>query len=69
MRLLVEQRVVFDEQTVVLSSLCPDCGDTVPITTLVSVVVCECGGHQTVVTSPDMTDMVAHLWTHEGERE
>ena len=62
---VVESRVVFDEQPVTLTAMCPGCGDPIPVSVVVSLQVCECGLHQTIVTNPDLTDMAAHLWAHD----
>ena len=59
--------VVFDEQTVELTAMCPGCGDPIPVSVQVALVVCGCGMHQTILTTPDMTDMAAHLFTHDEE--
>ena len=62
-----EQRVIFDEASVELTSMCPGCGAPVPVAVQVRLTVCDCGQHQTIVTVPDLTDMAAHLWTHDME--
>lgn len=62
-----EQRVVFDQAEVELTSMCPGCGAPVPVPVAVVLTVCDCGLHQTIVSTPDLTDMAAHLWTHDME--
>lgn len=59
--------VVFDEQTITLTAMCPGCGDPIPVMATVSLIVCGCGLHQTIVTTPDLTDMAAHLFTHDPD--
>ena len=36
-----EQRVIFDEATVELTSMCPGCGEPVPVSVAVVLTVCD----------------------------
>lgn len=62
-----EPSTVMSEGQVTLQSICPGCGEPIPVTVTVRVLVCECGVHQVIDTAPDLTDVAAHLWTHQEQ--
>jgi hypothetical protein len=60
-----------DEDTTVMSTAdavvhlsCPECSTLIPVVITAEVYVCECGRHQGILTTPDMTDVAAHAFTH-----
>ena len=62
-----EETQVFSSGEVTLDAVCPECGDMIPVSVTVALVVCECGLHQTLGVAPDLTDVAAHIWVHEQE--
>lgn len=63
-----EQTQVFSTGEVTLETLCPECGDTIPVVVAVALVVCGCGLHQEIAVAPELTDVAAHIWAHEQEQ-
>jgi hypothetical protein len=55
---------ILDEASAVVSVKCPDCDEAVPITVEVTVVVCDCGRHQAILTDPNLLDVELHALTH-----
>jgi hypothetical protein len=56
------------EDTATVSVFCVECGEPVPVTVEVAVVVCDCGGnHQTLACVPNLLDVELHILTHEQE--
>lgn len=59
-----ENTVVIDDR---LSLICPECEVWMPVT-ITATVVGE-PGEQRVLTDADLSDVWAHMWTHEKKRE
>ena len=56
---------VLSEVSVAVEVCCPECGEPIPVTITATVTVCDCGRHQGLETTPDFTDVAAHIWLHE----
>jgi hypothetical protein len=60
--------VVMQSERVLLTFVCPDCGEPLPVPVNVRVEMCECGlMHQSISLDPDVFEVEHHMVLHEGD--